>query len=82
MSFVLLSVTRAITQIILRTTDKYTLDRNDYSLEINIAADAGTMLSLSNAAANMYLYVCTQSKFRQEFFACIRQVTFYCKTKL
>ncbi|TKS77754.1 putative G-protein coupled receptor 139 [Collichthys lucidus] len=82
MSFVLLSVTRAITQIILRTTDKYTLDRNDYSLEINIAADAGTMLSLSNAAANMYLYVCTQSKFRQEFFACIRQITFYCKTKL
>lgn len=82
MSFVLLSVTRAITQIILRTTYMYTLDRNDYNLRINIAADAGTMLSLSNAAANMYLYVCTQTKFRQEFFVCVRQVSFYCKTKL
>ncbi|XP_078110003.1 putative G-protein coupled receptor 139 [Sander vitreus] len=76
MSFVLLSVTRAITQIILRTTHMYSLDRNDYNLQINIAADTGTMLSLSNAAANMYLYVCTQSKFRQEFFACARQVSF------
>ncbi|XP_073325801.1 probable G-protein coupled receptor 139 [Pagrus major] len=82
MSFVLLSVTRAITQIILRTTHMYTLDRNDYNIKINIAADAGTMLSLSNAAANMYLYVCTQSKFRQEFSACARQVSFCCKTKL
>lgn len=80
MSFVLLSVTRAITQIILRTTPMYTLDRNDYNLGINIAADTGTMLCLSSAAANMYLYVCTQSKFRQEFFACLRQMTFYCKT--
>lgn len=82
MSFVLLSVTRAITQILLRTTHMYSLDRNDYNLCINVAADTGTMLSLSNAAANMYLYVCTQSKFRQEFFACVRQVFFYCKTKL
>lgn len=82
MSFVLLSVTRAITQIILRTTHMYTLDRNDYNLKINIAADTGTMLSLSNAAANMYLYVCTQSKFRQEFSACARQVSFCCKTRL
>ncbi len=82
MSFVLLSITRAITQIILRTTYMYTLDRNDYNLQINIAADIGTMLSLSNAAANMYLYVCTQTKFRQEFFAFVRQVSFYCKTKL
>ncbi|XP_040908462.1 probable G-protein coupled receptor 139 [Toxotes jaculatrix] len=82
MSFVLLSVTRAITQIILRTTHMYTFDRNDYNLPINIAADTGTMLSLSNAAANMYLYVCTQSKFRQEFLGCARQASFYCKTKL
>ncbi|XP_047457967.1 probable G-protein coupled receptor 139 [Mugil cephalus] len=81
MSFVLLSVTRAITQIVLRTTDMYTLDRNDYNLGVNIAADTGTMLSLSNAAANMYLYVCTQSKFRQEFLACVRRVTCCCKTK-
>ncbi|XP_022594784.1 probable G-protein coupled receptor 139 [Seriola dumerili] len=82
MSFMLLSVTRAITQIILRTTHMYTFDRNDYYHQINIAADTGTMLSLSNAAVNMYLYVCTQSKFRQEFLACVRQVSFYCKAKL
>ncbi|XP_059188381.1 probable G-protein coupled receptor 139 [Centropristis striata] len=79
MSFVLLSITRAITQIILRTTHMYSLDRNDYNHRINIAADTGTMLSLSNAAANMYLYACTQSKFRQEFFTCARQVYFYCR---
>uniref|UniRef100_A0A3Q3K854 G-protein coupled receptors family 1 profile domain-containing protein n=1 Tax=Monopterus albus TaxID=43700 RepID=A0A3Q3K854_MONAL len=82
MTFVLLSVTRAVTQIILRTTYMYTFDRNDYSYQINIAADTGTMLSLSNAAVNMYLYVCTQSKFRQELLTCVRQVSFYCKTKL
>ncbi|XP_023278568.1 probable G-protein coupled receptor 139 [Seriola lalandi dorsalis] len=82
MSFMLLSVTRAITQIILRTTHMYTFDRNDYYHQINIAADTGTMLSLSNAAVNMYLYVCTQSKFRQEFLACVRQVSFYWKAKL
>ncbi|XP_078144219.1 putative G-protein coupled receptor 139 [Centroberyx gerrardi] len=81
MSFVLLSVTRAITQIVLRTTHLYGMDRNDYNLQINIAADTGTMLSLSNAAANMYLYVCTQSRFRQEFLACVRQVCFHCKGK-
>ncbi|KAF7653693.1 hypothetical protein LDENG_00079610 [Lucifuga dentata] len=81
MSFVLLSVTRAITQIILRTTHMYTMDRNDYNHQINIAADIGTMLSLSNAAANMYLYVCTQSRFHQECLACVRQTPFYCNTK-
>uniref|UniRef100_A0A8C5H2K9 G-protein coupled receptors family 1 profile domain-containing protein n=1 Tax=Gouania willdenowi TaxID=441366 RepID=A0A8C5H2K9_GOUWI len=77
MTFVLLSIPRAVTQIILRTTDMYTLDRNDYSQRINIAADTGTMLSLSNSAANMYLYVCTQAKFRQEFIACIRHVSLF-----
>ncbi|KAM4610591.1 putative G-protein coupled receptor 139 [Polymixia lowei] len=81
MSFVLLSLTRAITQIILRTTRLYHMDRNDYNLQINVAADIGTMLSLSNAAANMYLYACTQSKFRHEFIACVRQVCFQCKAK-
>lgn len=82
MSFVLLSVTRAITQIVLRTTHMYKMDRNDYSVGMNIAADIGTMLCLSNAAANMYLYVCTQGKFRQELFVCMRQMsTFLCKTK-
>ncbi|KAM9751501.1 putative G-protein coupled receptor 139 [Menidia menidia] len=81
MSFVLLSITRAVTQIILRTTEMYASDRNDYSLFINVTADTGTMLCLSNAAINMYLYVCTQSKFRQEFLACVRQVLFHCKRK-
>ncbi|KAK2851571.1 hypothetical protein Q5P01_007847 [Channa striata] len=82
MSFVLLSVTRAITQIILRMSHMYLFDRNDYSYQINIVADTGTMLSLSNAAVNMYLYVCTQPKFRQEFLACVRQMSVYCKTKI
>lgn len=81
MCFVLLSLTRAVTQIILRNTNIYGMDRNDYNCHINVAADIGTMLSLSNAAANMYLYVCTQTKFRQEFIACIRQVGFHCKTR-
>lgn len=82
MSFVLLSITRAITQILLRTTHMYKIDRNNYSVGMNIAADIGTMLCLSNAAANMYLYVCTQGKFRQEFFACVRQMhSSICKAK-
>lgn len=81
MSFVMLSITRATTQIILRTTHMYAFDRNDYDHRINIAADIGSMLSLSNAAVNMYLYVCTQSKFRQELLTCVRQVSFKCKNK-
>ncbi|XP_020360360.1 probable G-protein coupled receptor 139 [Oncorhynchus kisutch] len=68
MSFVLLSVTRAITQIIIRTTFFYGQDRNDCNLQINVAADIGSMLSLSNAAINTYLYACTQAKFRQPEF--------------
>uniref|UniRef100_H3BY01 G-protein coupled receptors family 1 profile domain-containing protein n=1 Tax=Tetraodon nigroviridis TaxID=99883 RepID=H3BY01_TETNG len=82
MSFVLLSVTRAITQILLRTTHMYKMDRNDYSVGLNVVADIGTMLCLSNAAANMYLYVCTQGKFRREFFACVRRVfIFICEAQ-
>ncbi|XP_036435636.1 probable G-protein coupled receptor 139 [Colossoma macropomum] len=71
MTFVLLSTTRSITQLILRTKGLH-VDRDDYSLDINVAADIGTMLSLSNAAVNMYLYACTQTKFRQEFIACVK----------
>ena len=80
MSFVLLSVTRSITQIILRTTHYYGQDRNNYTLQINIAADIGSMLSLSNAAVNMYLYACTQARFRQEYIAYVQQVFSHCKT--
>ncbi|XP_066499222.1 probable G-protein coupled receptor 139 [Hoplias malabaricus] len=71
MTFVLLSITRSITQFILRTTDMY-VDREDYRLVINVVADIGTMLSLTNAAVNMYLYACTQAKFRQEVIACVK----------
>lgn len=71
MTFVLLSITRAITQLILRTKG-WALNRDDYSQSINIVADIGTMLSLSNAAINMYLYACTQSKFRQEVITCVK----------
>ncbi|XP_064777925.1 probable G-protein coupled receptor 139 isoform X2 [Oncorhynchus masou masou] len=80
MSFVLLSVTRAITQIIIRTTFFYGQDCNDYNLQINVAADIGSMLSLSNTAINTYLYACTQAKFRQVFITCVRQVLSHCKT--
>ncbi|KAM6977815.1 putative G-protein coupled receptor 139 [Aplochiton taeniatus] len=76
MSFVLLSITRSITQIILRTTHIDGIDRNNYNLQINVAADIGTMLSLSNAAVNMYLYACTQAKFRQEFISCFTHIFF------
>lgn len=46
--------------------------RNDYSIGTNVAAYNSTMLCLSNAAAIMDLYECTQGKFRQEVFACVR----------
>ncbi|XP_055746978.1 probable G-protein coupled receptor 139 [Salvelinus fontinalis] len=52
--------------IIIRTTFVYGQDRNDYPLQINVAADIGSMLSLSNAAIDTYLYACTQAKFRQK----------------
>ncbi|XP_019907100.1 probable G-protein coupled receptor 139 [Esox lucius] len=78
MSFVLLSATRAITQIILRIV-YFGLDRNDYSRQINVAADIGNMLRLTNASVNMYLYACTQARFRQEFMAFFRKVFSHCK---
>ncbi|KAI4904874.1 hypothetical protein NFI96_011581 [Prochilodus magdalenae] len=71
MTFVLLSITRSITQLLLHTNDLH-VDRDDYSLDINVAADIGTMLSLTNAAVNMYLYACTQARFRQEVMACFK----------
>lgn len=71
MTFMLLGITRSITQLILRTKG-WELNRDDYSLSINVAADIGTMLSLSNAAINMYLYACTQTKFRQEVITCVK----------
>ncbi|KAJ8016132.1 hypothetical protein DPEC_G00004010 [Dallia pectoralis] len=78
MSFVLLSAPRAITQIILRTA-YYGLDRNDYSRQINVAADIANMLRLTGASVNMYLYACTQAKFRKEFVAFFRKAFSRCK---
>ena len=72
MTFLMLSVVRAVTQIILRTSSPE-LKRQDYGLPLNVAADLGTMLCLSNAAVNMYLYAATQTKFRQEVIACAKQ---------
>lgn len=77
MTFVLLSITRSITQIILRTKG-WQLNRDDYSLSINVAADIGTMISLSNASINMYLYACTQTKFRQEVITCVKYFLWRC----
>lgn len=72
MTFLLLSVVRAVTQFILRTTSSPEMERLDYGLTLNVAADLGTMLCLSNAAVNMYLYAATQTRFRQEVIACAK----------
>lgn len=76
-TFVLLNITRSITQII-QCTKGWALNRDDYSLSINVAADIGTMFSLSNAAVNMYLYACTQTKFRQEVIKCVKYSLWRC----
>ncbi|XP_078500246.1 putative G-protein coupled receptor 139 [Lissotriton helveticus] len=80
MTFAYLCTTRFITQIILRTSF-YGINRNNYEKAINVAADIGTMLDLTNAAVNMYLYACTQARFRQEVLSCAKALLLPWKQK-
>ncbi|KAM3861537.1 putative G-protein coupled receptor 139 [Diretmus argenteus] len=66
-AFVVLSLPRFVTYIILRTryNDK-DFDRNNYSIPINLASDLANMLQNLNSTTNFLLYCMVSRRFRQE----------------